>query len=176
MRTLLILAVLWAAPAFARCGDQAGDADAIATVRDRVAKQCDCASAFSHGSYVRCASAVVRTAVGLGDLRSQCRSTVVRCASKSTCGRPGAVICRRTRGTRVRCGVKRDATHCRGTVASPACAVAVASCCDASSCDATTTTSAPSTTTSTFVGSTSTTTTTTIPGPPQYQLVFTTAP
>src|SRR5436309_15617975 len=50
-RTLLIVALLWVTPAFARCGDQSGDLDAVATVRGRAALQCDCASAFSHSSY-----------------------------------------------------------------------------------------------------------------------------
>jgi hypothetical protein len=45
-------------------------------------------------------------AVALGDLPAHCRRTVLRCAGKSTCGRPGAVVCRRTTASgRVECSV-----------------------------------------------------------------------
>lgn len=147
-RCLVTLFVLWTAPAFARC-DQPGDQDAVATIRERAAQQCDCGSAFSRSAYRRCVRAVASTAVERNELPSRCRSTVLRCARRSTCGQPGAVTCRRTssRG-RVRCSIKRDATRCRVPRGGSACIVAVQSCCDALDCGATTTTNAPTTTTS----------------------------
>src|SRR5262249_30524663 len=157
-------------------------------------------TAYSHGVYVRCVRAVATTAVQRGELTPSCRSSVVKCANKSTCGRPGAVVCRRTTAHGVsRCAIKKTAARCRGSVSASACVVSgVASCCDADNCAATTTTFPPTTTTNTspttttiggttsttsgsssttsttIGGSTTSTTSTTLPGTGEDQLVFTT--
>src|SRR5579862_2475950 len=199
---LVVLGVLTARAAFARCGALPGDSMAVADIRARAEMQCDCSTAFSHSVYVRCVRAVATTAVERGELTPSCRSAVVKCANKSTCGRPGAVVCRRTtsRGAS-RCSIKKSATRCHGSTAASACVVTgVASCCDADSCTATTTTEPPTTTTNTsptttttgattsttsgsssttsttIGGPTTSTTSTTLPGTGEDQLVFTTVP
>src|SRR5262245_24462746 len=182
----VLIAVLAAGPAFARCGDQPGDSAAVAAIRARAEMQCDCATAFDHAIYVRCVRAVAEIAVERGELSPACRGAVAKCASKSTCARPGAVVCRRTTSAgRSKCRIKRDATRCRGASGTSACVVGgVASCCDATSCDAATSTTQPTTTTvagasttttTTTLGAGTTTTSTTLGGS-QDQLVFTTAP
>lgn len=167
---LVALGVLWTAPAFARC-DQPGDQAAVATIRDRVAQQCDCGSAFSRSSYRKCVRAVTTTAVDRNELPSRCKSTVLRCGRKSICGRPAAVTCRRTSASgRVRCSIKRDSTRCRAPRNGSACVVPVDSCCDALGCNSTSSTVPSTTTTSTSQAGT---TTTTVPGTTD-QLVVTT--
>src|SRR5439155_362978 len=107
----LVLAA--ARPGFPACGDQAADAQAVADTRAAAASECDCAAAASHASYVYCVVRVANTAARRGTLRPQCRTAVVRCAARSTCGRPGDVTCCRTRADRGkrcsgRCGGHRD--------------------------------------------------------------------
>ena len=75
--------------AASQCGDQPGDAIALAMVRADVANQCDCATAESHGAYVRCAKHVISRAQALDGLSSACVVAAKRCATRSTCGRPG---------------------------------------------------------------------------------------
>ena len=82
----LVLAA--ARPGFPTCGDQATDAQAVADTRTAAASECDCAAAASHASYVACVVRVANTAARRGTLRPQCRTAVVRCAARSTCGRP----------------------------------------------------------------------------------------
>ncbi len=184
---VLALTLLSTAPALARCGSQPGDAAAVATIRARAAMQCDCATAFSRSTYVHCVRMVADTAVMNNELSPQCASAVNRCASKSTCGRAGAVVCQRTaRSGSQKCSIKRDAAHCRAPSGGSECIVAVPSCCDVNGCSSTSTTTSPttSTTSTTQVGGTTTTTTTnggsttttSLPGAGEDQLVFTTAP
>jgi len=47
-----------AAPSYAACGDNPGDAAAVAATRAQIAQQCPCSSFNSHGAYVKCASGV----------------------------------------------------------------------------------------------------------------------
>lgn len=137
-------------------GGTCGDPAALSAVRALVAEQCDCAHAVSPRVYMRCVAAVVKTAVSGGTLPASCASSVLRCAAKSTCGRPGAVTCCRTTANgKAKCSIKPSAATCRAPRGGSACVGLVASCCDA--CDATGGCTVPSTTT------TSTTTTTTPP-------------
>jgi hypothetical protein len=144
-RSLVLLATLVAArAALAACGDEPVDAAEVAAVRAQVDAQCDCAGAPTHGAHVHCAAGVARTAVDAGALRTECRGTVVRCAAKSTCGRPGAVTCCRTdaSGT-TKCRVRSDASRCVPPSGGTACVGGAASCCAAcapGACAATTTT------------------------------------
>jgi len=57
-----------ARPSFAACGDNPGDAQAVADTRAQIAEQCDCAGARNHGAYVSCASSVAGEAVRAGTL------------------------------------------------------------------------------------------------------------
>ncbi len=117
----------------ARCGSDPGDAPAIAATRELVDSQCDCAAATTHGDYVKCARQVVDAAENSG-LRKSCESSVLRCARKSTCGRPNAVTCCRTTAIgKTSCRIARDSNHCVAPHGGSACVGDYTSCCDA--CD-----------------------------------------
>src|SRR5689334_9614764 len=143
-RNLVALAFLLgtAGLALARCGDDPRDAQAVADARAQVDGDCDCAGATSHGDHVRCAVGVVRTRVDAGQLRSQCRGVVKRCAAKSTCGKPGAVSCCIPNDPSTRCRIARDAGSCAARGGTPG---TCPSCCDAcgGGCAPTTTTTLP---------------------------------
>jgi len=122
-----------AAPAvFAACGDRPQDAQAVAAARAAAAARCDCASARSHVRHVSCVAGVASDAVRKGQLRALCKAAVVRCAARSTCGRPGSAACCRTdaRGTRT-CRIKSGAASCTAPPSGSACVSDAASCCDA---------------------------------------------
>ena len=147
--TAFALGLAVAGPGFPSCGDRPGDAQAVADARAAAAAECDCATASSHTGYVDCVARVANAAVRAGRLRAQCRLAVVHCAARSTCGRPGAVTCCRTRadGTR-RCSVMSNAALCTAPPGGSARVGDQPSCCDAcaagSGPPATTTTTLPS--------------------------------
>ena len=126
------LAIAAARPGFASCGDRPGDVQAVADARADAAAECDCTAAASHTGYVDCVARVASAAARAGRLRSHCRTPVVRCAVRSTCGRPGSVTCCRTRadGTR-RCSVMSSAALCTAPSGGSACVGSEPSCCDA---------------------------------------------
>lgn len=94
---------------------------------------CD-APGINHGRYVSCVARQVKQLVVSGQVPPTCKGKVVRCAARSTCGKPGFVTCNRpidtcdlTTGLCVgdptltcttdldcgaRCKVARDADHC----------------------------------------------------------------
>jgi hypothetical protein len=133
-----------AAPVFADCGDDPGDAADVAATRADIEATCSCASAMNHAEYVRCAFGVIRAHVGANMLGSECVKPIRRCATRSTCGRPGAVTCCKVGAPRPRCAVKRDASRCTGA----RCVGQHASCCDA--CAASGCLPPPTTTTTTI--------------------------
>ncbi len=147
---LLTLIVILVTPASgqARCGDDPGDAQAVADAREQVQIDCPCAAAPSHGAHVRCAADVAAERIGLGLLPRQCRSAVKRCAARSTCGKPGFVTCCRERNGVTKCRTARDAARCTADGGTPS---SCSSCCDActSACGTTSTTSSTTVTTST---------------------------
>ena len=103
-----------AAPSYAACGDNPGDAAAVAATRAQIAQQCPCSSFKSHGAYVRCASGVASQAVNAGTLSEECAEVVVNCAGNSTCGTRGAVTCCQTDATgATTCSVKSRASACK---------------------------------------------------------------
>src|SRR6188508_1904808 len=127
---LLAVAMLIAraVPILADCGDDPGDAAALAATRADIEASCPCDAAASHRDPVRCAFDVIRTHIGDDTLPAGCVKTARRCASQSTCGRDGAVTCCRVADSgRVRCAIKRDPSRCRA----PRCVGTHASCCDA---------------------------------------------
>ena len=138
-RTLLTLCgaaalvLLTALDAHARCGDAPGDATAIADARAEILATCGCpTTAGSRASYLSCARGLAANRVTAGRLSSSCRASVLRCASKSTCGRPGAVSCCRTNRTgKTTCSVVGSAARCKPPAGGSACAGQYASCCDA---------------------------------------------
>ena len=118
----------------AACDPEGADAPDIADARDAIAASCDCAGATSPGVYKRCAKETARTALA----NRGCLPAVMRCAAKSTCGRPGAAVCCRTnaagqtKGTIVRsvdrCTASRTGTACVGSGASVCDACTVSGC------------------------------------------------
>src|SRR5262245_13454190 len=131
--------------ALAKCRDR----PAAETVRANIASTCVCTAATNHGQYVKCVTHEVKTAVANG-LPTNCKGAVVRCAARSTCGKPGFVTCCRALpgscdndgvcqdGTtvcsadadcpaRTKCSTKKDSDHCVAAGGSPG----TGSCCDA---------------------------------------------
>src|SRR5438876_902450 len=137
-----------------RCGSDPGDTDELASVRATAADQCDCAGAGDHGRYVNCVAHVADAAVRSGSLRKACRDSVMRCATKSVCGKKDSVTCCLTdaRGN-AKCSIKHSAAECKAPHGGTACVGQVPSCCDACGAGGTcpppgsTTTSVPPTTT-----------------------------
>jgi hypothetical protein len=129
-----LMAVAWSAAASAQCGAAPGDATAVAAVRSAINKRCPCASATDRGSYVRCVKGVINQAKRDGMLSLACVSSVKKCATRSTCGRPDSVVCCRTdaSGTK-KCTVKKSAAQCRAPVGGAAHVGNCPSCCDACS-------------------------------------------
>ena len=115
----------------------ASDAAQIAAVRAVVDTACPCASydgssGKTHGKYTSCAGASINSEAGLGHLRSQCKATVKKYYSTSTCGVPaskGVVPCvKKTAAGKVTCAIK-PSTKCKDT------ACDVRSCIDAADTD-----------------------------------------
>ena len=117
------------------------DPQEVADARTEIDSTCPCAAA-SRSDYLRCARRVLRNRTNRGELPASCRAAVRRCASTSTCGRPGRVTCCLPGSAGVTCRVRGDAASCtaRGGVVGTC-----ASCCDAcgGSCTTSTTTTIP---------------------------------
>src|SRR2546422_647510 len=142
------------------CGQDPGDADAIAATRTNIENQCHCATASSHLQYTNCARRVVNQAVQNGSLRIECRDFVLSCANRSTCGKPGSVACCRTYASgAVRCVIKRPEERCTAPSGGSACMSSEPSCCDAcgpgSDCGGGTTSSTQQQTTTSTMATTS---------------------
>src|SRR5437879_9505712 len=136
----LIVIAGFPAGALATCTDQA----AVCAARAKAEAQCNCATAATHGQYVKCVRDVAKGEMLALRLPRSCKGAVVRCAARSTCGRPTFVTCCRPTSTGVRCSVKRDASMCKA----PATVGTKPSCCDAcgpNGCTASTTTSTTTT-------------------------------
>jgi hypothetical protein len=111
LSALLALAILPAVATHART--TCSDPGAAAAVRALVAEQCDCASVPSRKVYLRCARAVIASAIADGRLPVSCGGDVSRCASVSTCGRPGAVACCTTFADgKKKCKIRPSAAKC----------------------------------------------------------------
>lgn len=127
--TLLTLAV--PVLSHAACDPTGADAGDVAAARAAIDAACDCAAAVNPGTYKRCAKTAARAALA----NQGCLRVVSRCAAKSTCGRPGAVTCCRTKPNgEVQGAVVRSAELCRAPRGGSACVGTKASVCDA--CDA----------------------------------------
>ena len=88
---LLALVVGVPGPAFARCGDLAGDLDAVAAVEVQAAARCDCCR-DGRGGYLRCVAGVAKEAMLAGSLRRACRAQVKR-DGRGFCPRIGCHAC-----------------------------------------------------------------------------------
>jgi hypothetical protein len=58
-----------------------------------VDESCPCDTAASHGSYLKCVATVLGQLAGQAAVPRQCIGRIIRCAARSTCGKPGAVTC-----------------------------------------------------------------------------------
>lgn len=90
-----------------------------------------CSNAKNHGQYVKCVAAQAKQAVTAGTLPKECKGAVVKCAARSTCGKPGFVTCCVTKAGTTKCGIKSSATACKAPKGGTACVGSHASCCDA---------------------------------------------
>jgi hypothetical protein len=97
----------------AKCGSNPGDSQAVIDARSAAETTCGpCASATNHGTYVSCVAGVAKARVTALQLPKTCAGAVKKCASKSTCGKPGFVTCCVTTSKGPKCKLKKDATAC----------------------------------------------------------------
>jgi hypothetical protein len=124
---LLLVALLGRVAVAASCDVGGADAQDVGNARIAIARNCDCGVA-RHKDYTRCAREQAEATL----VNPGCRNTVVRCASRSTCGRPGAVSCCRTNAHGVtRCSIKSSTEKCTAPRGGQACVGSFTSCCDA---------------------------------------------
>ena len=129
VRSLVVVVLVTGRLCFAACGDDPGDAAAVAAARAALDAACPCAAAPTHGAYASCARGILAAE---SSLRPECRSLLGRCASRSICGRPGAVTCCRKRPSgEYQCSIKRSADRCTPAPGGSACVGVFESCCDA---------------------------------------------
>ena len=110
--SLVLGGLVFATPrAYAKCDATGADAGDIANARAQVALNCNCAGSTNHGAFVKCATQQAKT-----NLTNQsCMGQVVRCAARSTCGKPNFVTCCRTSATgQTRCSTKSGADQVQG--------------------------------------------------------------
>src|SRR5258706_9826546 len=128
---VMTFALITVAPGVATAKRCANDA-AVAATRAAAAARCDCAAAENHGQYVSCVAGVAKEFAGTGVLPEECKGEVVRCAAKSTCGKPEAVTCCRVdRRGKVKCSTKKSADKCQPPNGGTACIGSATSCCEA---------------------------------------------
>ena len=81
--------IITTAVASAKCSDPR-----VSEVRAQINAECHCTG--NHGQYVSCVARHVRDAVRDGDIDTNCKGAVARCAARSTCGKKtGFVACTR---------------------------------------------------------------------------------
>ncbi len=107
------LAALGVSSAFARCADSR-----VPEVRAEISRACPCTG--NHGQYVSCVAHHVRDAVRDGDIDTNCKGAVTRCAARSTCGKKSGFVT---------CAICEP-----GTCTSGKCDDGVTSCVDSSTC------------------------------------------
>jgi hypothetical protein len=149
-RNLAVLSLTVAAIALAASGAQARCTDPrVSEVRAQISAACPCTG--NHGQYVSCVAHHVRDAVRNGDIATNCKGAVTRCAARSTCGKKsGFVTCARCEAGTCTSGLCDDGTtvcadssqcppvlnHCSTKSSADACearggVVGTGSCCDA---------------------------------------------
>lgn len=123
---------LTAGPAFAQC-DSAQDLAQVAATRALIATQCSCTGALTHGRYVRCAAQTANAEMVAGRLDRTCRKRVIKCAARSTCGRPAGYFpcCKTNRLGQTKCKVRLPEQCRSGPGGSHCISMHKESCCDA---------------------------------------------
>jgi hypothetical protein len=113
-------------------GGGACDASALASSRVVVDAACDCAAATRHGAYVSCVQHAVKDGIGAGTVTKSCRGALKKGAARSTCGKPGAVACCRTKASgTTKCSIKANASACTAPSGGASCVSPLTSCLDA---------------------------------------------
>jgi len=139
MTAALGLVSLGAGRSWAKCDDDDPSGALRAAARADVKANCNCATATNHGEYVHCSKDRLKN--NNPSLPRSCRGKVQKCAAKSTCGKPGFIICCKVSAKgKAKCAPKKDCAHCVPPANGQACCSANSSCCcgDAtSSCSAT---------------------------------------
>jgi len=149
---LLVLPQVASAARPTPCPDLLPGGACPADVGAAVATCCDCGAFPNHGQYVRCVAHATNALRKAGCLDQSARTSLKRCAARSTCGKPGFVTCCRSvagvclEGTCVgtdpavtcttneecpiksRCSIKHDADSCLAVGGTPGTA---SSCCNA---------------------------------------------
>jgi hypothetical protein len=130
--SVLITLGLMTSPAFAQC-DSAEELAQVAATRALVAQQCSCALAVTHGKFVRCAAQVANAELIAGRLDRLCRKVVVKCAGRSTCGRPPTYhpCCKTNRYGKTKCKTRLEEQCRSGPGGSHCMSFHQESCCDA---------------------------------------------
>lgn len=92
MRTLiagLTLLLVGASSAWA-----ASDCEAArCAVQQALDAECPCTAAAKHGPHVSCVAHVVRRLSAAGQVPTECKGKITRCAARSICGKAGFVTC-----------------------------------------------------------------------------------
>lgn len=126
-----------AATAHAAC-DTTANAAALAATRYLIDSTCDCAAALKPSDHVKCARPIIAARVENGTLPKACKSEALKHATKSICGRPGAVVCCRVKANgKTSHKVVKDPAKCVDTPTLTTCASpydSVPSGCSASGC------------------------------------------
>ncbi len=135
------LGMLFSAPAHGaeRCGDLAGDEEALAFVWSALDAACGCAPApqkdwkSAYRAFSACAKSVVAQAIEDGNARAKCRSTLLRGIRRSTCARPEewTTCCLTNRRGRTSCRLRKHADRCVSTASHTAVMGESATCLDA---------------------------------------------
>jgi len=99
-----------------------------AAARMDVVANCDCTGASNHGAYVKCSANRLKN--NNPNLPKSCRGTVQKCAAKSTCGKPGFIICcKKNSAGKATCAPKKDCGHCVAPNGGSMCCSQNTSCC-----------------------------------------------
>src|SRR5437868_5580 len=94
----LICCMAYSTAGFAaqRCGDVAGDTDAVAAFQAGLMRSCDCVATADRLTFRRCAFQGAILAIRAGTLPRRCLHAVLACTRGTVIGKPGAVVCCRT--------------------------------------------------------------------------------
>ena len=109
------------------------DLQKVANTRALIKEKCDCANAITDGLYKKCALTVANDEVTALRLPRECRKIVIKCAAKSTCGRPIGYhpCCRTNRLGKTRCKITIPEKCQSGPGGSHCVSFDKESCCDA---------------------------------------------
>ena len=116
------------ARSYANCASDDPSGALRAAARMDVVTNCNCAGAVNHGAYVKCSAGRLKN--NNPSLPKSCRGKVQKCAAKSTCGKPGTIICcKKNAAGKATCAAKKDCSHCVAPNGGSMCCSQNTSCC-----------------------------------------------